>query len=736
MNIIKLVITFTVLLSATSNSAQVESSVDVKDLLVEDNTDMNDENSIYVIGSKEKAFYTPGSAHFINQKELKQFDYTDIGRVLDKVPGVYIQEEDGLGLRPNIGLRGAHPHRSRKVTLMEDGLLIGPAPYSAPAAYYFPSTSRTSSVEVYKGPSSVRYGPNSIGGAINMVTKPISQKNVTEVDFSTGLLNKLEITTSNTKGNFGYLIQATRKQGDLVRQISNQNDLTFSQDDILAKFKFNLTRDGSKKQSILVKTSYSTEDSSETYLGTSQKDFNEDPYLRYEASRNDQMEWKRIAASIHYNIQMSANLKTDLTLYHNDFQRNWFKFNKLNGLSTTALGQILAQDSSQSITDLLNGKRDSVSDSEQLVFGGNDRKYYSQGIEFKQKLSFNTGANIFHDLSYGLRLHRDQIERNHTEVNAVMKNGTISYLDETERLGSQIKDVSNSTALFLQDEINLGKLTALIGSRIEYTNTKRDTRVIGEKEQRNSTTTVVPGVGFNYSVTDNVVMLAGINRGITMTGPGQADDIAPEESINYEAGIRVKAPIYLEAIGFYSDYSNIKGTCSFSSGCSEADIDREYNGGEAEVFGLETTASHTIESGSLSIPLSFGYTYTVARFTSNTESDNADWGRGLIESGDPLPYIPQGQAHFRFGLAYKKLNTDFNILWKDKLADQSVSAGRKIIPSYVVTDFNLSYSYNNSGKVYFRIDNLFDKQYVTSLRPLGLRPGKPRAYTVGLKHVF
>ena len=31
--------------------------------------------------------------------QLKQFNYTDIHRVVSRIPGVYVQEEDGLGLR-------------------------------------------------------------------------------------------------------------------------------------------------------------------------------------------------------------------------------------------------------------------------------------------------------------------------------------------------------------------------------------------------------------------------------------------------------------------------------------------------------------------------------------------------------------------------------------------------------------------------------------------------------------
>ena len=58
------------------------------------------------------------------------------------MPGVYSRGEDGFGLRPNIGIRGVSPDRSKKVTLMEDGILFGPAPYSAPAAYFFPLVTR------------------------------------------------------------------------------------------------------------------------------------------------------------------------------------------------------------------------------------------------------------------------------------------------------------------------------------------------------------------------------------------------------------------------------------------------------------------------------------------------------------------------------------------------------------------------------------------------------------------
>ena len=130
-------------------------------------------NTKVIFGSKYVAQNRSGSAYYVSAEELEKFSYTDINRILRTVPGVSIYEEDGFGLRPNISLRGTSPERSAKISIMEDGVLIAPAPYSAPAAYYFPSIARMQAVEILKGSSQIQYGPFTTGGAINLVSTQI-----------------------------------------------------------------------------------------------------------------------------------------------------------------------------------------------------------------------------------------------------------------------------------------------------------------------------------------------------------------------------------------------------------------------------------------------------------------------------------------------------------------------------------------------------------------------------------
>jgi hypothetical protein len=141
-----------------------------------------------MIGDPMDGTAIPGSAFLLRAADVKsrRMAFDNIHDVLRLVPGVNVQDEEGFGLRPHIGLRGAGAERSGSVTLMEDGVLAAPAPYAAPAAYYFPATGRMEGVEVRKGASQVRYGPRTLGGAVNLLSTSIPEERSWHADVSGG----------------------------------------------------------------------------------------------------------------------------------------------------------------------------------------------------------------------------------------------------------------------------------------------------------------------------------------------------------------------------------------------------------------------------------------------------------------------------------------------------------------------------------------------------------------------
>jgi Fe(3+) dicitrate transport protein len=57
--------------------------------------------------------------------------------------------------------------------------------------------------------------------------------------------------------------------------------------------------------------------------------------------------------------------------------------------------------------------------------------------------------------------------------------------------------------------------------------------------------------------------------------------------------------------------------------------------------------------------------------------------------------------------------------------DQQVS-GR------VVTDLSIQYTHNDNLRFFANVDNVFDKAYMVSRRPYGVRPGKPQSFSLGV----
>ncbi len=762
--------------------------------------------SIYFTDNEEATF---GATQFLSPKKLKRFDYGDPMRLLQSVPGIHLQEEDGFGLRPNIGLRGATPHRSKKITLMEDGVPIAPAPYSAPAAYFFPNITKTHSIEIFKGLDSVKYGPNSIGGALHFKTHPIPDKTLSRVGINYGRVQKYAFSTGDTQGPWGYLLEYHRMESDGFKKLPQGEKTGFNKDDFMWKGSYQKGR-----HRILMKTAYAREKSHETYLGLTEEDFAQSAFDRYAASAKDLMKWSHQQHQLKYSLAASHSVDIQASLYYHHLNRKWSKINGFqNGAYVADYLNPQSQEFHPHFLRVLRGESDSIlpHGGDQLVMGHNHRKYDSGGISLetsyfiKHSSFFNSSKSIAHHVSLGLRHHQDQVKRRHTSSPFEMKEGSLHRLawkqdklrgqikpkgqdrleeQDTPQLDTENTDISQAQTLVFEDDVSF-PMGVQVSVRARWENIKTRHKLPGQTSRKNHDQLFVPGIGLQYIPTENLNVMLSVNKGMSVVSPGQVSSVRPEESVNYEMGLKYesnlrrsdlrksnlyksklserntyrekttyeennsyeKSNIYGESniytdsiyggvIGFYSDYTNIKGFCSFSSGCEQKNLDHEFNGGKAEIYGLESHVGANFKVFSLNIPVDISYTRTIAQFLNHVTSTHREWGLGLIRKKDPLPYIPEHKLSLSLGTTWNQISSFFIYNWQSLIYDQAVQEGRRHIDAHGVMDWMGKYEYSPHGNAFLRVENLFAKQYMVSLRPYGARPGKPQSVSLGFKHTF
>ena len=702
-----------------------------------------------IVGSKFKAKNKAGSSYFISSEELTTFNYGDINRVLRIVPGVNVVEEEGFGIRPSIGLRGTSPSRSAKITLMEDGVLIAPAPYSAPAAYYFPTISRMQSIEILKGGSQIQYGPFTTGGAINLVSTQIPTKFQGKAVASMGSFNTRNtyMNIGDNHKNFGYLVEYNNRNSEGFKKIDFSDKNTgFNGNDYVAKFRINTDTDAKVFQSLSVKFQTSKEDANETYLGLTQTDFDANPNRRYLASEADNIATENQQIMLTHLLIPSDKITIITKAYRNSFKRNWYKLNdvRLNG-ETFSIANILDnpvdnQIAYESLTGLVNTS-DNV-----LRYRANNRRYYAEGIQSVANFKLN-GEKLKHDLDFGIRYHKDSEDR--FQWNDGYKIQDRKLIQTSAGVaGTQDNRIAASEAIASHILYNLHykKWTFTPGVRYESitrTNTNygtNDTERTGVNVEisENKTDVWIPGMGVLYHFTDDYVVFSSVHKGFSP--PGANDAQKPESSVNSEAGFRFsKKGLQGEVIGFYNQFSNLLGADSNAAGgTGSGDL---FNAGRATVFGVEFLASYNllekIVDSKFKLPVIFTYTFTDTELTSNFQSGVEAWG--TISSGDEIPYISKHQASLQMGLEHEKFNVflsgKFNGEFRT-LAGQGEIPANELVKSNLIFDLSGKYFLSKNMSLMGNIMNLFDAEYAVSRVPAGLRPGMPFAVSAGIMAQF
>lgn len=698
-------------------------------------------DTVTIIGRQADVADVPGSAHVVSSEELSVFLQSDILRVLRTVPGVYVQEEEGFGLRPNIGIRGSGLDRSSRIALLEDGVLIAPAPYAAPSAYYFPTQRRMNALEVLKGPASIAIGPRTTGGAINMISTPIPDALSANVDVRGGQYNTVDahLNAGSRGERISWLVETVQAQSDGFKTIDGPvgGDTGYDIKDYIAKLQLDSDPNSSVYQSLRVKLGYTDQTSEETYLGLTDADFAADPNRRYAASANDNFASEHEQYQATYVLDTGSKWRGEVTAYRNNFKRNWYKLQSVGGES---LDDVLVDPATFAAEyGYLTG---TTSPDDALQIRANNRSYYSQGVQASIEWDFGVGAADV-QLNTGLRVHEDEEDRFQNQDGYRMENGAL-VLTTAAPGGSQTNRVSsaNALSLFVDSEIRSGNWIFTPGVRFEDIELKRldyatddPTRALGPTRIReNSVQVVIPGMGVLYKLNTDWRLLAGIHKGFNPPAPGSSAN--EESSVNLEIGTRFdNSALSFESIYFFNDYDNLVGTVTDSTGGGGV-VGDQFDGGEVIVQGLELSTGYAFEAGNFSFPVGLKFTWTTeAEFKNSFDSNFGPWGE--VEAGDELPYIPEHQYRLTAGIVNQQFSANVAANYVSDMrthAGQGAADPQQLIESHFVWDFTAAWDFTSQLSTYVKIDNLFDETYVAARRPSGARPGMPRTAYLGLTY--
>lgn len=714
---------------------------------------------VVVSATRAQVRETAGSVHFLDASVLEQHSHGDVNRVLRQVPGLNLVEEEGFGIRPNIGIRGSGTDRNSKIAVLEDGVPIAPAPYSAPGAYYFPRPQRMSGIEVSKGPAAIQYGPQTVAGAIALFSAPIPGAPDTGPH---GALDLLGGEHGSLRGHgivggwakaggwdVGMSLETLQERSDGFKRLDSGGDSGFRIEDYVAKLAFNSGGDASLEQSLEFKFQHSEEDSDETYLGLTLDDFDASPFRRYRASQLDHIEVEHDTMQATHRIHFNERVDLTTIAYRTDTARTWYKLNDVRNAANTAfvsLSGILDNPSAFPVEyAALIGEPGTTSAAGALRVRSNAREYYASGIQSVIGIGFQTGS-VEHDLEFSVRYHQDDEDRFQHDDRYQMTDGVMVQTasgapgSQDNRIGS-----AEAWAFFARDTMQAGRWTLAPGVRFESISLKQEnwgtadpTRSAAPALLENTVDAWMPGFGVTRTLNDSLLLVAGVHRGFVNPAPGSAADA--EHSWNYEAGLRFeRGPSAIEAIGFLVDYENIVGTCTASTG-GDCVIGDQFDGGRARVHGLELVASHDLGKAlgsQLSIPLSAVYTWTDGEFRNSFNSSFAEWGN--VTAGDELPYVPAHQFTLNAGLEGQAWRVFLTVNYVD---EARASAGTGAIPpselidSRTLVDLSGEYDLTDRLRLFASAENLGDETYNVALRPAGARPGAPRTVLAGFKLKF
>ncbi len=672
-----------------------------------------------VIGARERLPAIGGAADTVGEAALTTSRPFTVNEALRRVPGLHVRDEEGFGLRPNIGLRGLNPTRATKVTLLEDGLPLAYAPYGDNASYYHPPIDRFAGFEVLKGAHTLLFGPQTIGGVVNYLTPDAPRTPGGFLQLAAG--NRAYFNGHLQLGGHGALLDYTHKEGQ-----GSRDNLDHAIDDLNLKYTFQL----GDRHTLTLRGNYYTEDSTVTYSGLTQAEFDR-LGARYNPFKNDTFDIARTGLSLTHRLTLAGGASLATSAYSFAFDRDWWRqsSNSQDGQhGAGALSYTIDGVTATFLQHRLAGRRVDP-DTQFPNVQGRLRAYDTLGLETRFIQPTRAG-----EFQTGLKLQREEQAR--LQVNGASPTARTGTLAE-----NNYRD-TRAWSAFAAHRFDLGAfaLTPIVRHEsVEAERLNRLANVTGATDLNR----FLPGLGATWRTGEHTTVFASVHRGFApprvedlIGGTGTVTDVDAEKSLNSELGLRaeLRPGLSLQAALFRQDFDNLIAVGSIAGGGTP------LSQGEALFQGLELGLT-------VSLPEGFRGRLAYTRlFTARQETPFLNVATKLAIPGSAAglrqPYAPADTFTTALGWVRNAFDGELEAQYVGphfsdfaNTAAPTADGQRGRIASALVWNATLNYRANARFTLYLTAKNLTDKTHITD-RTRGIQVGQPRLLQAGTRFSF
>lgn len=673
--------------------AQTNAEQDIEEVVVT--------GSVLGESTQEELRTYPGNRNIITAEDLKHNAVRSIDDALQRTPGIKIQDETGTGVLPNVATRGLNASRSGYTQFLLDGVPLTLAPYGHTGQSLFPAALKNlDRIDIVRGGAAVQYGPNNVGGVINLVSKPIPEQWQTSLQevvtvFSGGdaLYDTYLSTGGPVSSDFAMQFEGNVITGDSEREHSATDVSNW-----VLKTRWNIDQDQSLALN-LQRYDAETEMPGALYTEAYEQD-------RQQSLRpNDLFAGDSNRASVRYNRKLTNLGFADAGEF------DWVTF-----------GHDSTRNFQWDFTTAPEAEHWADTRAEPTMLRTSPREFLVWGTEPRASFLF-TGGGIEQQLIIGARYMAEDIEYKLNQT--VLATGVAStprdwHLDTA------------AIAAYISDEIALldGRLTVTPGLRYESVDmTFSD--LGNNTETDNTITELLPGVTVGFEASERWFLYTNAQR--SLRAPqianirGQGEEGA-ELAWNYEAGVRYGADDTgsIAAAVYQIDFVD-----QLLYNSTEQSFD---NIGETRHQGLELEGNY---SPSMLPQLQLHLAYNYLDSEQRKEGPN---------QGNELPYVSEHQliwdATWEADDYYAALSGFyFSSAFSDatNTIDENSAGTAGELPSYTIWNIKVGKEWSPMFSTGLAVNNLFDEQYYfrgIDVSPAGRYPAPGRSVSLDLELLF